>query len=141
MARWDGLAEFDAWAAQFAPGLVEKVEAAIDKSADEFVATVQPLIPVSDLDPHPGALQASVRKIEGSSRLAKKVIADAKDDRGREYGGHAELGHMAKGHHVAGFHVWYPTWRLLKKKSLARIRTAWRASLKGVYGKGGGYGG
>lgn len=111
----------------------QEMASAIDKSADEFLSIVQPIIPVSDLDATPGALRDSVHKEDGAHALAKIVVADAKDSKGREYGAHAELGHRTPGGgHVEGFHVWYPTFRLLRKRLLGRIKRGQTAAAKKV---------
>lgn len=66
----------------------------LDASADDLVTNIKAIAPVSDLEPHPGALKASVHKTAGRHELSRFVIVDAKDAKGRGYAPHVEFGHM-----------------------------------------------
>lgn len=125
MAKIEGLPDLDAKIGRIKADAVATMVRAIAKGAAEFTDAAKAAAPVGDEDPHPGRTRDSVHKVDGDSPLKVRVVADAKDDKGREYPGHAEHGHrLPDGTHVAARPWFYPAWRLSKKRIMGRIRRA-----------------
>lgn len=113
----EGLARTQTLIAALPDAIVAELHQVFDEGADRIVSTLKQVLPISDLDPHPGALRASAHKEPGPTKLAVKVVVDARDARGRFYAKHVEHGHKAKdGSHVAAKPAFYPTVRLEKKR-------------------------
>lgn len=105
---------------------------AVEKSAIELRDAIKAAAPVaSALDPHPGALKASVHIVDGQTPLMKQVVADAVDEKGQEYGGHVEHGHRTEaGTHVGAQPFFFPAYRLVRKRVRGRIVRAVNAAAK-----------
>jgi hypothetical protein len=121
-----GLARTQTLIAALPDEIVAGLAAVFNNGADRIVSRLKEVLPLSDLDKHPGALRESAHKEAGPTDIGAKVTVDAKDERGRYYAKHVEHGHKARdGSHVAAKPAFYPTVRLEK----ARIRREARAAL------------
>lgn len=114
-------------AAQLGPQLKKALETA----ADEMVAAVRAIAPVSGLTPNPGDLRESVHKESGRGELAVRVVEDATDGKGNFIAPHVEYGHAAKdGSHVAALPHFWPSYNRLKKRRKGQFSRACSAAIK-----------
>lgn len=118
--------------------LVDELRPEINAAADEFIARYKEVAPVSELEPHPGALRDSAHKEPGRTELSIAVVVDAKDTKGRFFPAHAEYGHKAAdGSHVAGVPAFWPVYAVLRKKTRSRFSRAVNKAVKKVAAVGG----
>ena len=116
------------------PGAVkEAVQAQLDIETDGLVEAIKAHAPVSDdLEKTPGELRDSVHKYANPDRdLSYRIIADAKDEKGRNIGSWVEHGHKTHGgRHVPAQPFFFPTYRSLKKPMRRRMLAAGRKAVK-----------
>lgn len=110
----------------------ERMRVAVNESADELVDAIRNAAPSSVLEPHPGALKASVHKEDGLHDLAVVVVADARDEHGNPYAAHVEFGHRMPGSsvHVPAHPFFYPTLARLKGRISRRMQQAITDSIR-----------
>jgi HK97 gp10 family phage protein len=117
----------------------EKVRARVAKALNEAAETVvddmKAICPTSPLEPHPGHLRESIRKVEGRHELSVGIVADAQDKNGWFYAAPVEFGHKAKdGTHVRQEPFFFPTYRRDRGKVRAKVSRATSAALKEAAG-------
>lgn len=115
------------------PAVVQATaEATLKSQVEQLVEAEQRAAPVSELEGHPGELRESIAAYETPGRVASyRVIAGARDSKGRLYGRYVEFGHTAAdGHFVPAQPFWFSTYRAWKKAMLAKVRAEVRAALK-----------
>jgi hypothetical protein len=121
----DGLPRLEKILAAMPDTLKANVKESLRKSADAFVERLHQVLPISEMDTHPGALRDSAHREDGPSSVGSTVIVDAKDHNGESYAKHVEFGHKTKtGKHVAAKPAFYPALRLMKKQIVADVRQA-----------------
>lgn len=133
-----GLARTQALIAALPDEITAALKAVFEAGADRIVGTLHRVLPINDLDPHPGALRDSAHKVEGPTPIAVTVVVDAKDAKGNYIAKHVEHGHKARdGSHVAAKPAFYPTVRLEKKRIRKEANAALRGALKAAAAKAG----
>lgn len=116
----------------------DSVKAQLEANADDLVATMKRYAPVSDLEQHPGQLRDSIHKYPGKHEMQVRVIADARDEKGRAIGAHVEHGHMSPaGKHVAARTFFFPVYRAMKKGMRRKLLAAGRKAAKAAFENGG----
>lgn len=126
-----GLAGWLALLEQIPEDVKVAMEAALDESADELSEAIKRVAPVSELDPHPGALRDSIHVEKGRHDLQRYVVIDAADAKGNFYAAHVEFGYRTKnGQHVPGRPFAFPTRNLLSRSFNKRINNALRGAIR-----------
>jgi hypothetical protein len=102
---------------------------------EDLTEAIQRAAPVNDLDQYPGQLRDSVHFYPNPDRpLSYRILADAKDDKGKFIGSHVEHGHKARdGSHVPRVPFFFPTYRARKKAMRRRISAAGRKAIKAEF--------
>ena len=102
---------------------------------DEMVAAMKRAAPVSDVEKNPGEFRDSIHAYDNPDRpLSYRIIADAKDEKGRNIGEWIEFGHTApNGEHVAAQPSFFPTYRSRKKAMRRRLNAAGRKAAKAAF--------
>lgn len=127
-----GLDRTMALIAAIGDGATRRMSQVLNNGADRIVDTLHEVLPINDLDPHPGALRESAHKEDGAHDLSVKVVVDAVDENGEFFAKHVEHGHKTKGGtHVAAKPAFYPTVANEKKRIRAEARSAIRDLAKG----------
>ncbi len=109
------------------------VRVQLKQEVDGLVEAIKRAAPVGDgLERQPGELRDSVHSYPNQKRdLSLKVIADARDAKGRFIGAHVEFGHMTPGgHHVPAVPFFFPTYRANKRPVRRRLAAAARKAFK-----------
>lgn len=117
-----------------------KVPAVIQEAAgrqlkievDDMVAAMKRAAPVDPNSKNPGNLRDSIHAYPNPDRpLSYRIIADAKDEKGRPIGSNIEHGHRAlDGTHVPASPSFYPTYRARKRAAKRRMSAAVRRAIK-----------
>jgi len=104
----------------------------VDRNADSLVSQMRAIAPVSADGDHPGRLRDSIRKEEGRlGDVSAVVLVDAKDENGKPYAAHVELGHAAvDGSQVPAEPFFYPVVRINRKKIKRSIASAVSRAVK-----------
>lgn len=107
----------------------------LEKQVEQLVAALKRAAPTSDLELRPGQLRDSIEASRNGQRLISfRVIAWARDEKGRLYGRYVEFGHTAAdGKWVPAEPFWFSTYRAWKKGMLAAIRKRVRDRLKAEF--------
>jgi hypothetical protein len=102
---------------------------------DDLLAALKRAAPVSPLEGTPGELRDTIEVYANESRvLSFRIIAAAKDSKGRFYGRYVEFGHTAAdGVFIAAQPFWFSTYRAWKRGMVAAIRRAVRDQLKAEF--------
>jgi hypothetical protein len=114
----------------------DKVKAAakaeLHAGADDLVQVIRRAAPVDESEARPGALRDSVHWYAHPQReLSVRIIADARDAKGRMIGQHVEFGHSnAAGGHVPAKPFFFPSYRARKKALKRKISAAVRKVIK-----------
>lgn len=97
----------------------------------ELVAAQKRAAPVDEASDNPGQLRDSVHYYANPDRpLSYRILADAKDDKGKFIGGNVEHGHKARdGSHVPPKPFFFPTYRARKRGIKRRMSAAARKAL------------
>ena len=133
-ANVQGASELSRYLAALPDRVKAPIQAAIDETADEFVAQAKAIAPVApDFEVHPGQLRDSIHKEANGREMSATVLADARDEKGRQYPAHVEYGHTDErsGAHVPAEPFFWPTYRVTKKRARARVAKALRQVVKG----------
>lgn len=115
----------------------EAVGDQLDTEAADLVAAQKRAAPFDPDSATPGAFRDSIRAYDNPDRpLSKRVIADARDPKGKVIAGNIEHGHRTPaGTHVAARPSFFPTYRARRKPMKRRIKAAARKALKQLYPK------
>lgn len=110
----------------------EAVDHQLDREADGLVAAMKADAPVGDGDEgHPGRLRESIRKEPGRRELQRRIIADAKNDKGVGYATYAEFGHRAEnGERVPARPFFFVNYRGRRAGIRRHMRKAGRDAVK-----------
>lgn len=119
--------------AKIPPAVKAAVQAQLKTNVDGLVEAMKRAAPVgSDMERNPGELRDSIHSYPNPQReLSFRIIADAKDVKGRFIGGHVEWGHLTVGgRHVPAVPFFFPTYRAQKKPMRRRLADAARKSFR-----------
>lgn len=129
-AKMLGKTELIAKLARLPPAVTETAGVALDAGTDELVAALQRAAPVSELDDHPGQLRESIQKYRTPGRpLSWRIIAAARDLKGRLYGVWVEFGHGD----APPRPFWFPTYRAFKKRFRSKLFSDVRRVISGIW--------
>jgi hypothetical protein len=117
------------------PAVSEAAAKAGKVQVDELVAALKRAAPVSALDEHPGDLRDHIEVYQNDQRVISfRIIAAARDSKGRYYGRYVEFGHTAAdGKFVPAQPFWFATYRAWKRGMIRQVRAAVRARLKAEF--------
>jgi len=134
-AKVEGLERLKAKVAAMSPAIKAAIRAAIDKGADELVATMKAIAPVDSVDG--GELRDSIEKHDGRTELTVMVVAGGptttRKGKGKpyDYSRAVEFGHVAEdGSFVPPDPFFYTTYRARKRRIQNRIKRAISAAAK-----------
>ena len=135
--RMLNLAKVQARLARLPDTMKAAVAAQLAIEADELVAAMQRAAPVDETSDNPGNFRDSIHHYPNPDRdLSVRILADARDAKGKFIGGNIEHGHRAAdGSHVAAKPSFFPTYRARKKAMKRRISTAGRKAVQQLYPK------
>lgn len=114
-------------------GVEAEARQVLKVTVDELQAALKRAAPVgSEFEKTPGELRDHIEVYENNQRvLSFRIIAAAKDEKGRYYGRYVEFGHTTPdGRFVAAQPFWFSTYRAWKRVLLNKVRAAVRARLK-----------
>ena len=134
-AKVEGLERLKAKIAGLSPKIKAAIRPALDKGADELVATMKSIVPVANVDG--GELRDSIEKHPGRHELAVVVVAGGptttRKGKGKpyDYSRAVEFGHVAEdGSNVPADPFFYTTYRARKTRIRNRIKRAISAAAK-----------
>lgn len=132
MAKWQNREKALAFLKRLPAVMKAEVQAQGDIEVKNLAEAIARAAPVSDLDPHPGALRESVEGVRDTRQELKwRVNVTARDAKGRFIAKHVEFGHMAKdGTHVPAVPFAYPTARAAASGIKRRLSAAGRRGAK-----------
>lgn len=113
--------------------VVEVGEVSLDVGTDDLTGALQRAAPVDNggHDPHPGQLKASIRKTK-VEKLRWRIVAEARDEKGRLYARYVEFGHGD----APPRPFWFPTYRAWKKRFRSKLYADTRKGLKAWWDAG-----
>lgn len=110
------------------PGHIKQaIGVQLKTEVDGLTEAIKRACPVGvELEDQPGALRDSVHSYPGNRELRYVILADAKDEKKREFiGQHVEFGHINKGGaHVPAHPFFFPTYRARKVAMRSHMRAA-----------------
>lgn len=109
---------------------------ALKKAVDELVAALKRAAPVgTEFEKTPGELRDHIEVFANGARvLSFRIIAAAKDEKGRYYGRYVEFGHTTPdGAFVPAHPFWFATYRAWKRGMVRQVRAAVRTRLKAEF--------
>lgn len=122
-----GLDSLDAKLSKLPQLMKEKVKAANEQNALEFMSTVASLIPLGEREPH---LVSTLEMGPAKTPLGVSVSIGGP---AAPYPAHLEFGHMSPGGvHVHAEPFWFTTFRVLRKKFRGRQTRAASAAIKAL---------
>jgi hypothetical protein len=129
-SRTEGIKKFVQQVASRLPAAAKaQLKAANEKSADEFVSTLERILPVGD--ERRGHIRDTLKKRDGDPEFGGVGVLVSLGDAAHPYPLHLEAGHKAAdGSHVPGKPAWNPAKRIVAKKHKARIARAANKAIK-----------
>lgn len=132
-ASWKNLEQIKARLARMPAGVQEAAQAKLKDQVEQLVEALKRAAPKSDLEQHPGQLRDSIEASEARKRvLSWRVVAWARDEKGRLFARYVEFGHTARksGRYVPAQPFWFSTYRAWRRGMFAAVRQAVRDRIK-----------
>jgi hypothetical protein len=113
----------------------EKVNTALIAEGASMVSAMKKAAPVSRLERVRGQFRNSIHAYPNPKRdMSQYIIADAKDEKGRNIGNWIEHGHKAEdGRRIPGRPSFWPVFRALRKGMRRRLALAARKAAKDAF--------
>lgn len=117
------------------PAAIERpLSQAVERGVARLVATAKLAAPDNELTPA-AVLRASIHAEPGATPIERRVIVDARDEKGQYIAKHVEFGHLAAdGSHVAARPFFWPAYRVTRKYIRGVVQRGIRAGVKGAVG-------
>lgn len=120
------------------PGLVQNALAdQLKTEVNDLVAAIKRVTPVSDFEKQPGQLRDSIVAYPTPGRiLSYRIMASAKDSKGRKFARYVEFGHTSEsGRYVPAQPFFWPTYRARKKAMRRRMAAPARKIIRQMFPK------
>lgn len=131
-----GAAELQAGFARLPDTLQQKVQGALDASAEDLLDAYKERAPVApEFERHPGEMRDSAHIEHPDDRpLSVSVVVDARDENGQPYPSFVEQGHKdaRSGVHVPAKPALWPVYREQKPAIQRRMRAAVKGAIDGA---------
>jgi HK97 gp10 family phage protein len=137
MAKMTGVEKLTASFNRLPKAVQTAVTVSLEKEVEDLVAAIKRVTPVSELEDQPGQLRDSVTYYPTPGRpLSFRIIAAARDRKGRKFARYVEFGHTSKsGRYVPAQPFFWPTYRARKKAMRRRIMAPARKIIRQMFPK------